>query len=288
MGYAEAIEQQAARLNHFRSPAGRKEISDLLAIKAHELNTQTIAHRTASEAAQIFHSALCTNLSTASPFFVSSGICQFIDSAAIQLRQIERQTFNANDLPVPVGYCLFESSISVEDDREMVALSWSLVQKDGHVFLPAVAPQFATHLQMFPWLRHPKSPSGVSWIGSYLQLPLGQISRMQPQDGVFDTERFWKVATVLLTLCEFLRQHILQTSNRVVTNRQARRRIAKSLEHEPTVNVVELRRREYQQRDESHDAHIEYSCQWLVRGHWRQQYFPASGEHRPLWIAPHI
>jgi hypothetical protein len=83
-------------------------------------------------------------------------------------------------------------------------------------------------------------------------------------------------------------QKIATVSPRLVGNRQARKRFAKQLGHEPLVRVVELRRREYQQHDEAHDASVEYSCQWLVRGHWRQQYFPASGEHRPLWIAPHI
>ena len=52
------------------------------------------------------------------------------------------------------------------------------------------------------------------------------------------------------------------------------------------VRVVELRQREYQQRDESHDTHTEYTCQWLVRGHWHQ-YHTRDGL-QPRWVSPYV
>ena len=32
----------------------------------------------------------------------------------------------------------------------------------------------------------------------------------------------------------------------------------------------------------------EWHHQWIVRGHWRQQWYPARQVHRPVWIAPHV
>jgi hypothetical protein len=32
----------------------------------------------------------------------------------------------------------------------------------------------------------------------------------------------------------------------------------------------------------------EYHHRWMVRGHWRRQWYPSRGAHIPLWIAPHI
>lgn len=32
----------------------------------------------------------------------------------------------------------------------------------------------------------------------------------------------------------------------------------------------------------------EYVHRWIVRGHWRQQWYPSRGVNRPVWIAPHI
>lgn len=60
------------------------------------------------------------------------------------------------------------------------------------------------------------------------------------------------------------------------------------LTHEPLVRVIELRRKEARHRDgDAHEA-VEWSCQWLVRGHWRQQWYASLGRHQPKWIAPHI
>lgn len=30
------------------------------------------------------------------------------------------------------------------------------------------------------------------------------------------------------------------------------------------------------------------SHQWIVSGHWRNHWYPARGDHRPIWIAPHM
>lgn len=35
-------------------------------------------------------------------------------------------------------------------------------------------------------------------------------------------------------------------------------------------------------------SHIEYSHRWMVSGHWRNQWMPASRTHRAQWIAPHV
>jgi hypothetical protein len=32
----------------------------------------------------------------------------------------------------------------------------------------------------------------------------------------------------------------------------------------------------------------DYQHQWVVRGHWRQQWYPSRNVHRPIWITPHI
>ncbi|GAA2165004.1 hypothetical protein [Actinomadura napierensis] len=32
----------------------------------------------------------------------------------------------------------------------------------------------------------------------------------------------------------------------------------------------------------------QYTCRWMVKGHWRQQWYPSRQVHRPIWINPHI
>jgi len=74
-----------------------------------------------------------------------------------------------------------------------------------------------------------------------------------------------------------------------VLDRAARRRLEKmGVEHVPTVRVVELRRRETVEREPGASAAVEWSCRWIVRGHWRQQWCSASREHRPVWVTAHV
>jgi hypothetical protein len=50
--------------------------------------------------------------------------------------------------------------------------------------------------------------------------------------------------------------------------------------------VIELRRPKTSSGPGDGDR--EYHHQWIVRGHWRQQWHPKRQVHRPVWIAPHI
>jgi hypothetical protein len=73
------------------------------------------------------------------------------------------------------------------------------------------------------------------------------------------------------------------------TTRAANRR-AERLRVEPKVNVVELRRRDYV-RPPGTEGHteVEWSCSWIVRGHWRQQACgPGMSERKILWIDPFV
>lgn len=55
----------------------------------------------------------------------------------------------------------------------------------------------------------------------------------------------------------------------------------------PLLKVVTLRRpMEPSATKGAND--VEWSRRWIVDGHWRNHYFPSSGEHRPMWIAPHV
>jgi hypothetical protein len=69
-------------------------------------------------------------------------------------------------------------------------------------------------------------------------------------------------------------------------DRAARRRLEKLGQEPPRVRVITLRRPK--SSNDHGDSDREYHHQWIVRGHWRQQYYPSRGVHRPVWIAPHV
>jgi hypothetical protein len=75
--------------------------------------------------------------------------------------------------------------------------------------------------------------------------------------------------------------------------RPARRRIARDdPKLDPTVRYIDLRRSSTEPGDtdttEPHSATREYRHRWIVRGHWRNQYYPSRDDHRPIWIDPHF
>lgn len=71
--------------------------------------------------------------------------------------------------------------------------------------------------------------------------------------------------------------------------RAARRRAQRAGLDLHSVHVLHLRRSERDPGAPQDDpASREYTCRWMVRGHWRQQWYPSRGVHRPIWINPHV
>jgi len=89
--------------------------------------------------------------------------------------------------------------------------------------------------------------------------------------------------TWLVSFFLFIKQSLLGISHRQVTRATKRRIEHKNLSE---IGVVILRTKHYKPSGEEVD--VEWSCQWLVRGHWRQQPYPSEGIYRPIWIEPYI
>lgn len=56
----------------------------------------------------------------------------------------------------------------------------------------------------------------------------------------------------------------------------------------PDLRVVTLRKKRVEAYHSTGAREMEWSCQWLVGAHWRNQWFPKSGEHRPVYIMPYV
>lgn len=55
----------------------------------------------------------------------------------------------------------------------------------------------------------------------------------------------------------------------------------------PEVSVVTLRRSVSERRDGPSESR-EWSCQWLVSGHWRRQWMPKGATWEPRYISPYL
>lgn len=115
-------------------------------------------------------------------------------------------------------------------------------------------------------------------------------------DGISDQERTqdtWKKSgfsrSFVMAFCAFVSQRIL-VSQPQRPDRATRKRTAGTWQHEALIRVVQLRRSVAQEaaREAGSDP-VEWSCSWIVRGHWRQQACGANlSERRPVFVLPHV
>jgi hypothetical protein len=72
--------------------------------------------------------------------------------------------------------------------------------------------------------------------------------------------------------------------------RAERRRAERAGLEERDVHVVKLRASLTAERDSEPGAEgtREWRHRWVVRGHWRNQWYPSKDDHRPKWIAPYL
>jgi hypothetical protein len=71
-------------------------------------------------------------------------------------------------------------------------------------------------------------------------------------------------------------------------SRHENRRAKKNNENLPDVRTVILRREKHRDDSSKESVSIDWSCQWVCRGHWRRQYIPGQNERRPTFIPSHI
>ena len=95
----------------------------------------------------------------------------------------------------------------------------------------------------------------------------------------------WSLFPQLVTVWLLMQQPLARVDE-TVPDRAARKRLRRVGQESAPVRVIRLRRPERGEAGGSSDR--EYHHQWIVRGHWRQQWYPSREVHRPVWIAPHV
>lgn len=71
-------------------------------------------------------------------------------------------------------------------------------------------------------------------------------------------------------------------------NRSNERSFEKMTGKQPDVKTVILRRPERKGEPSGDGEKRDWSCSWIVSSHWRRQYYPSTGDHRPKYIAAHL
>jgi hypothetical protein len=104
------------------------------------------------------------------------------------------------------------------------------------------------------------------------------------------SESFLRVVAAFWTFCN-QKVTAVQPSGIDRHTRRRAQRAGLAITEASSIKVVILRREYERGRDKDRDDDAEpawYSHSFLVDGHWRRQWYPSEGRHKPLWIEPFV
>jgi len=163
------------------------------------------------------------------------------------------------------------------EDAWFSALSWSSGRFVNH------NSAIVLRVKGYQWIGNVVAPIWWADIGaSWISESSGFASTGDAESFVGERASLMKWA---LTASMFVEQELLG-HEAVRVGKHVASRIVEP--HETTCNVVVLRRQSDRHRADAEGGPVEWSHQWIVRGHWRKQFYPKAGRNVPIFIAPYI
>lgn len=280
MGYSQVLDQQADMWRFVQS--GK-------ALGGMTLSGTTRPDITEAQAKNVLFGATMQTLRSGEPFYWDATTCDLVAATA---SAIPNMTLRPEDLIAPFGFCWFARPLPlttpefVGRDVPLLGYAWGEVPGNGVMlipFVPVVERPSGGPAQMVMW-RYGDSLEDLTT--NVKDLALGEMKMIDPETSAL---RRCEQMRYIAACTAFMNQRIL-ARRREMADRNTRRRLERAgWTHEPMIQVVTLRRAHAANTttDAAHDP-VEWSCQWVVSGHWRQQYYPSTGEHRPLFVLPYI
>jgi hypothetical protein len=290
--HLEALEQQwrSYRVNKLVMESARTVVMPAAGMSAGALQRATVAALRAAEC-----------------YCWSPTPVEAVASAAEALpadARISPETLDMLAAPGACGWWWFEEPIPVRTlvasgkSDPVVALLWRReIDRSGHLaiwFSTFVMESAIGNFDEFPtpttsWLWNDAVPLGdlrERLIDGYRQLPAG--NQAAGLDVTVDASVWF--SRFFLSAAVWLRQRIA-TTTRGLGTRQASRRLQREhgLDAPPRVEIVQLRRSEVAiERSDAPTVGREFSCRWIVHGHYRNQFYPSTGRHQVRWIDSYI
>jgi hypothetical protein len=216
------------------------------------------------------------------------------------------------DLPTPCGFMYFDKPMATVDyndyrEREtvsdIVAVSWGPwrpwtpghLWSDGGIWMTfwadyrgiidnAQARGILTHLPARFVAGVPRLCIDNECQSPFTREPIatlvgGEVTAFEDAKGV------GRWMAIIKTTWLLMQQQVTDVTD-AEYDRAARRRLQKQGIEPPTVRVINLRRVAHSAGTGESDRERHHT--WIVRGHWRNQWYPSRGVNRPIWIAPHL
>jgi hypothetical protein len=237
--------------------------------------------------ARVNASAIGDILRRGTPYFCAREACDLIEAGG---REIPPLQLRPHYLPTDAGFVWFERPLSLPTGEnlpriDMTSLGWWGLGEDtqgrGGAF-------FFVGMQQQPG-RGSTPATSFTWVWDQDQHWV--LREGFPSIGAIAPVLIERVRTELNLVAAFVafmdQRIVVPTEERL--QRPERRRLERMGVPRETVSVMRIRRpTTYPQHGGERDA-VDWSCRWIVSGHWRQQACgPRRRLRRPLWVTPYV
>ena len=229
-------------------------------------------------------------LGSAELFYVTRPMAELALAAATSLPSFR---ISPADMPSRAGLVVFEEPLpfGIHWDDGDTSATRAMLWGESTKIVAAGGLLVTTYLDSEEFARSVSSPEATGYGGPSLAVMPGSTFGSGFGDKSWDAQELMATTSagellpVLLAVWLLMRQPLARTAE-VEVDRAARKRLRRVGQEPKPVRVIELWRPK--SSSEPGDGESNYHHQWIVRGHWRQQWHPKRGVHRPVWIAPHI
>lgn len=239
-------------------------------------------------------------LAEAELFWVSREMTELCIAAA---RSMPAWALEPEDLVAPAGLIYFEGLPDFRPELPSTAMTWGLCPADVASFALKGSGLWLTSYVGRDWFAR----EGIDVSSMRIPIPslfhdgesIAAFGQREDEDVAYIADDDQEIVeaddddlinqcrslVVFKAACLLMRQEFGETTV-LEPNHASRKRIRRMQEEPRSVRVIKLRRVSH--ATENAESDREYHHQWIVRGHWRQQWYPSREIHRPVWIAPHI
>lgn len=220
-------------------------------------------------------------------FFLTADFLEIVTAAAPEVPEF---LLHPSDLPALHALVVFEHAISVPihaERRDWVsAISWITYAaadrvdddeadlEEGGIFV-AVWISPLDEYDVEGWGRYPEivPSAGARW--SYGE-------HWRPVHGVM----LWP--GWLGAILRLVGEEYISEQRQGLDRAERRRRQRAGLAVPEGIRIIDVRRRARGEAAPGAGSGVEWSHRWLVRPHWRNQWYPSQGRHAPRWVRGHV
>lgn len=292
---AAALDMQTRLLRWTISPSGKRLTYSMAETdpSADKIDVKDLA--------RVFFDGQTIPLDLGETFAVTTEIMDLVDAASQSLPDF---TLRPYDVPAERGFVYFENGLLISDDvadRPMVikAIGWSFASAEG--VIGDMHENYGVVLSIWTDARDPRDHMYEDFLRLYPELeriglqagPL-QFLGIQPHKWEDPISAATKIAGANLfrfmySLWRFMQETFID-ARAILPDRPAQKRAIRAGRPTAEVRVIRLRKRDPHRHDGDHleDDDILWSHRWLVKGHWRNQWYPSEQRHAPKWISGYV